>query len=151
MNFFFRNKNLSSKKRIILALNASLLRTWNDDDLINFQNISDVTVLPNIVALKDFEGRYGTLKDDIIKFRFSASLPMYFSLINPIPYVVYNNASGTESYNFGVFTNILNKSLPRQNFKIPSSFGFGIDWIYSQEKFSSANVFIKGAISIGEL
>jgi hypothetical protein len=151
-NFFFKNWNKNSSKRIAIALTGTIERTWNNEDLLNFQDMSKSTVLANIVVLEDFEGRYGVLKDDVIKMRFSAAVPMYFGRFNPIPYVVYKDSDiSNAKYHLGVFTNILNKKLTKSNFRIPSSFGLGVDSVYSDGDFSGLNVLIKGAISFGKV
>ena len=150
LNFFFRNKG-ESTSRVVLAINTSLLQSWNSDDLLNYQKISEVTVLPDIITLKDFKGSYGVINQNITKFRLAISSPMYFSVFNPIPYIVLNSTyKSYPKWNLGIFLNILTKSLPKQNFKIPTSLGIGIDWIYSADKFSKPNIFIKGAISFGK-
>jgi hypothetical protein len=151
-NFFFKNRSRNSKKRVALALNASVLRTWNDEDLLNYQTLSNITILSTIAALKDFEGRYGKLNNNISYSRFSISLPIYVSLLNLIPYIaIYSITDHIPQYRLGGFVNILSKSLPKQNFKIPASVGLGIETDYNYHQFSKPIIFLKGAISIGEL
>lgn len=150
-SFFFKNRNKERRIRNVLALHAKFTRTWNDDDLISYQKIGDVTVLPNVVALQAFEGRFGKLKNDITKFRLAFSAPFYISHINPIPYFVLNIQSKSNPiYFFGVFTNMLAKSLTKTDFKIPTSLGIGIDAKVQRGVVSRPNVFIKGSISFGE-
>jgi len=149
-NMVFKNSDTSIKHRIVLAFNGSLTRTWNDDDLISYQEAADAIITPAVVALEDFEGKYGTFKNNLTNLRLSVSLPMYFGHFNPIPYVVLNVRSATTpTYYFGLFTNIIsNKDLLKpQLFKIPSSLGVGVDWKLQSSKFSKGTVFVKGAIS----
>lgn len=148
-NIFFKNWTKSSN-RVILAFNGAVTRTWNDDDLLNYQDISKTTVLPAIVALKDFKGRYGTLDRNVIKVRFSFAFPMYIRRFNPIPYVVYSSASSKVSYNYGIFLNFTDKKLTKTKFKIPSSIGAGVDWVGIDGKPSDPSIFVKGALSFGK-
>lgn len=151
-NFFFKNMNRQSINRIVFALNLSLLRTWNDDQLISYQKISDVTILPTVVALEEFDGRYGRLNNEVTNLRISISLPMYFGILNPIPYVsFYSITNQNPQYRMGVFTNILNKGLTKENFKIPASIGIGIETMNTDGKFANPVILLKGAISLGEL
>ena len=146
-NFIFKKNDTTHKSRFVLALTATYKYTWNDDNLISYQNRSDVIVNPDVVALEEFDGRYGVLKKDVSSFRFSLSVPMYFGHFNLIPYGVWNPRSYSKPvYYFGFFTNILKDKLNIREFKIPSSLGIGFDWKYQDSKFSKAAVFIKGQI-----
>jgi hypothetical protein len=150
-SLFFKNRKKDRNIRNVFAVNGMLVRTWNDDDLISYQKISDVTILPNVVALKEFEGRYGKLQTDVTKFRLAVSGPMYIGYVNPIPYVVVNlQTKSNPIYYLGVFTNILTKPLSKTHFKIPTSIGLGIDTKLQGGVLSRPNVFIKGSISFGE-
>lgn len=132
-----------------LAVTGTLKHTWNKEDLINFQNIGSVTILPDIVALKEFKGKYGAFRSNITSGRFSLAVPMYYSNFNLIPYVVYNKLSAPASnYRMGAFLNILSKPLESTNIIIPSSLGFGVDWINKGGKFSGANFILTGVIKI---
>lgn len=150
-SLFFKNKN-DRKTRNVLAVNGRLLlRTWNDDNLLYYQKLSNTTVLTDAVAMEDFEGRYGNLKTDVTKFRLAVSAPFYYGHLNPIPYFVLNTQSGQSPiYFMGVFTNVLTKSLTKEKFKIPTSLGIGIDTKLFHGKLGSPNLFIKGSISFGE-
>ncbi|AYB34887.1 hypothetical protein [Chryseolinea soli] len=149
-NLFFKNWSGGSA-RMVFAFTGAILHTWNDDELINYQELSKTTVLPTIVALKDFKGRYGTLDRDVTKIRFSLAVPMYFSIVNPIPYLVFNSSSGNDSYTYGAFINVISKRLTKIKFKIPSSIGMGIDWTSTDGDVSDPKIFVKGAISLGKL
>lgn len=148
-NFTYFSK---SKSRNIIAVNVSYNRTWNDDDLLNYQNKSGVYIGSNVVALEDFEGRFGELKTNIDKFRLSTSFPFYIGYLNPIPYVVLVSSTGNSpKYFTGTFINILTKPLEAKDYTIPSSIGVGIDWTYSgDKKWSSPNIFLRGAINFGK-
>jgi hypothetical protein len=133
----------------ILAFNGSLLHTWNKDDLINYQNIGETTVLPTIVALTDFRGSYGSLKTNITNGRLSGAFAMYYWHLNLVPFIAYNYLSAPASnYHAGAFLNILAKPLIPNNIVIPSSLGIGIDWIHSAGNFSKANYILTGTIKI---
>lgn len=148
-NFTYFSK---SNFRNIIALNISFSRTWNDDDLLSYQNKSDVIIGSTVVALEEFDGRFGKLKTDINKFRISTSFPFYIGYLNPIPYVVLISSTGNSpKYFLGTFFNILTAPLEKKDYTIPASLGIGIDWTYSTDKkWSSANIFLKGAINFGK-
>ncbi len=146
---YFSNKKL----RNMLSFNFSYAKTWNDDELLNFKKKSDAIVTTDIVAFEEFDGRYGILNTNVDKIRVSASSPFYWGYINPIPYAVLVSASNSNpKYFFGTFVNILNKPLEKKDYAIPASFGIGIDWTYtSEQKWSSANIFIRGSINFGKM
>ncbi|SDH49339.1 hypothetical protein [Mucilaginibacter gossypii] len=133
----------------VLAITGTLQHAWNKDDLLNYQNISETTVLPTIVALSDFRGSYGSLKTNITNARISGAFAMYYWKLNLIPFLVYNYLSSPESnYHVGAFLNVLAKPLIPNNIVIPSSLGVGIDWIRSAGNFSHANYILTGTIKI---
>lgn len=145
-NFIFKNNDTNNTIRKVLAFTGSLTRTSKGDDLKSYQEIEDVTVLPDIVTLEELEGKYGVMKR-ITSFRLAASFPMYIGHFNPIPFVSFNAKSFSEPvYYVGVFTNILKDKLNVRSFQIPSSLGFGVDWKYTKNTFSKAIFFIKGEI-----
>lgn len=146
---YFSNKKL----RNMIALNFSYTKTWNDDELLNFKKVNDAVVTPNIVAFEEFDGRYGILNTKIDKFRVSGSSPFYWGYFNPIPYaVLVSTSNSTPKYFVGTFVNFLNKPLEKKDYSIPASFGVGIDWTYnSEQKWSSANIFIRGSINFGKM
>ena len=147
-NFTYFSK---SKFRNMIAINLSYNRTWNDDELLNFQTIDKTTIANNIVALEDFEGRYGLLSNEIDKVRLSTSFPFYIGYLNPIPYLVLNVSSNSApKYSVGTFINILTKKLEVKDFNIPSSFGLGIDWTYSANNWTKPSIFMRGAINFGK-
>lgn len=148
-NAIFRNKHVGVKSRILFATTFSFTRTWNDDDLLYYQDITRSIVTPQVVAMEDFEGRFGSLKKSLNNFRMSASFPIYFSHFNPIPFVaVRAREESSPAYYFGVFLNLLAKKdlLDAHLFKIPSTLGFGIDWKYYESSWSKPALFVKGEI-----
>jgi hypothetical protein len=146
---WFRPVRLNAKTHQVLALTASYNSTWNDDELLNYQNISEATVGSKVVAFQDFRGRYGSLKTGIGNFRASVAYPVYAGNFNPIPFFAYNNYSNDVSdYHLGLFLNLLAKPVEATNFKIPSAFGLGVDWIHSGSRFSSANFILKGTLAL---
>ncbi len=146
-NFIFRNLDTLNKHRIVLAFTGSATRTWNDDDLLSYQDIGDAIVTSEVVALEEFEGRFGILKPNVNSLRFSISLPMYFGNFNPIPFLVFNAKSfSMPSYRFGGFLNVLSKKLDQRKFSIPSSLGVGIDWKVQERKIAKGTLFVKGTI-----
>jgi hypothetical protein len=139
----------NAKCHKVIALTAAYNHTWNDDDLLNYQNISEATVTSNVVAFKDFRGRYGVLQTNISNLRFSAAMPFYVNHFNPIPFVVYNSYSNNQwDYHLGLFMNLLAQVVPPTNFKIPSAFGLGVDWVHTGSSFSSANLILKGTLAL---
>lgn len=141
----------ASTDKILFALNASFTKTWNDDDLLNFQNNADVTFRSSVVALEEFKGRYGPLQRDVSKFRVAASLPFYFWRLNPVPYTVLNAISGSmPKYYVGIFINVLTEER-KEAYSIPSSIGIGFDKeLGGDVKKKGINVFVKGSLSIGK-
>jgi hypothetical protein len=152
-SFFFRNKKASTKWKKSLSLYSFLGSTWNDRNLLSYQEITKVTLRPEVVALQDFDGRYGLLKKNFLKYRLAVSFPMFYGRLNPVPYwVAIFGTQNSPSYHIGVFTNILSSPLAKSNSKMPGSFGLGFDWVYATEHLSSkVNLFLKLAISFGKL
>lgn len=152
-SFFFKNKSGNSKWRKALALHTSLSSTWNDRNLLSYQEVSRVTSRPDVVAMQDFEGRYGTLKKNFFKYRLAVSFPMFYGQFNPAPYLVaIFGTQNSPSYHMGVFTNILSSSLTEAGSKMPSAFGVGFDWVYATEHLpAKVNLFVKASLSLGRL
>ena len=150
---FFANKNANSNWRKALSIYAAVSSTWNDRNLLSYQQISKVTVRPDVVAMQDFDGKYGSLKKNFFKYRMAASFPMYYKRFNPTPYLVaIFGTQNSPSYHMGVFTNIMALSLSKSNQKMPGAFGLGFDWVYATEHLSSkVNLFLKVAVSLGKL
>lgn len=143
---FFPKKNW-----VILTGNITFSNGWNDFGLLNFKDISNVIVNGDIVAFDNFDGKYGELVTNIQKLRFAASAPVTFSYLNFTPYIVVNALENVKPIILtGIFTNILSKKIDFQNFKLPSTFGFGIDWIRKESEWSKANIFIRGSVNIFE-
>lgn len=150
IGWYFRSRPTSNFRKT-LAFNASFLRTWNEDALQSYQNKGDVIILDEIVALKDFDGRYGVM-EDVNKLRMAVSFPMYYQRINPIPYVVLNYVTDVKpQYHMGIFTNILSSSLEIDKLSTKSSIGLGIDWAYKDSNLGNTSVVLKGTISLGNL
>lgn len=81
----------------------------------------------------------------------AVSIPMAFWYFNPIPYAVLSANSGSKpTYFLGIYNNLLSTEIKFRAFEAPSSFGIGIDWSSKDNKWSKANVFVRGNISIGE-
>ena len=150
---FFANKKPNNTWKKALSFYAAVSSSWNDRNLLSYQEISKVTLRPDVVAMQDFDGRYGILKKNFFKYRMAASFPMYYKRFNPTPYVVaIFGTQNSPSYHMGVFTNILASSLRRSDQKMPGTFGLGFDWVYATEHLSSkVNLFLKVAISLGKL
>jgi len=150
---FFANNNGNHHWRKALSFYAAVSSTWNDRNLLSYQQISKVTIRPDVVAMQDFDGRYGALKDNFFKYRMAASFPMFYKRFNPIPYVVaIFGTQNSPSYHMGVFTNFMSSSLNKADEKMPSTFGFGFDWVYATEHLSpKVNLFLKVAVSFGKL
>jgi hypothetical protein len=151
--FFFANKNSNSNWKKALSFYAAVSSTWNDRNLLSYQEIAKVTLRPDVVAMQDFDGRYGVLKKNFFKYRMAASLPLYYKRLNPTPYIVaIFGTQNSPSYHMGVFTNIMAASLRKSNQKMPSTFGLGFDWVYATEHLSSkVNLFLKLTVSLGKL
>jgi hypothetical protein len=151
--FFFKNKNGSGKWRSALSIYSAVGSSWNDRNLLSYQQISKLTIRPDVIAMQDFDGRYGVLKKNFLKYRMAVSLPMFYKRFNPTPYwVAIFGTQNSPSYHMGVFTNVLASSLNKSNNKMPATFGLGFDWVYATEHLSSkVNLFVKAAISLGRL
>jgi hypothetical protein len=150
-DFFYTNVPAWLKplrvQRFAIALHGSVRRTWNDDDLINYQDLDKVTVLPNAVALSDFRGRYGSLKTDVYQLRLAGSAPMYIGRLNPIPYAVFTHSvNGSTKLYPGLLLNILSKPVGGTSFSFPSTIGVGLDW--AEQTWSKPNLFVRGTFSL---
>jgi hypothetical protein len=151
--FFFKNKTGNPNWRKALSIYAALSSTWNDRNLLSYQGISKITIRPDVIAMQDFDGRYGALKNNFLKYRMAVSFPMFYKRLNPTPYwAAIFGTQNSPSYHMGIFTNVLSSSLKKSDTKMPSAFGVGFDWVYATEHLSSkVNVFVKAAISLGKL
>ena len=151
--FFFKNNNASNKWRKAFSIYSEVSSTWNDRNLLSYSQISKVTFRPDVIAMQDFNGRYGVLKKNFLKYRMALSFPMFYKRFNPTPYwVAIFGTQNSPSYHMGVFTNILSSSLAKSNTRMPGTFGVGFDWVYATEHLSSkVNLFVKASISLGKL
>jgi len=151
--FFFKNKNETSQWRKAFSIYSAVSSTWNDRNLLSYQQLSSVVIRPDVVAMQDFDGKYGVLKKNFFKYRMAASFPMFYKRLNPIPYwAAIFGTQNSPSYHMGVFTNVLASSLKKSNNRMPSTFGVGFDWVYATEHLSSkVNLFVKASISLGKL
>jgi hypothetical protein len=151
--FFFKNKSAASKWRKALSVYSAVSSTWNDRNLLSYQQISKIIVRSDVIAMQDFDGRYGVLKKNFLKYRMAVSFPLFYRRFNPIPYwVAIFGTQNSPSYHMGVFTNILSSSLNKSNKRMPGTFGAGFDWVYATEHLSSkVNLFVKASISFGKL
>lgn len=151
--FFFKNQTAGSKWRKALSIYSAVSSSWNDRNLLSYAEISKITVRPDVMAMQDFDGRYGALKKNFFKYRMAVSFPMFYKRFNPTPYwVAIFGTQNSPSYHMGVFTNILSSSLDKSNTKLPATFGVGFDWVYATEHLSSkVNLFVKASISLGKL
>lgn len=150
---FFKNRKEKTSWRKALSLFASVSSAWNDHNLLSYQEISKITFRPDVIAMQDFDGRYGVLRENFFKYRMAVSFPMFYKWFNPTPYwVAIFGTQNSPSYHMGVFTNILSSSLHKSNTRLPNSFGFGFDWVYATEHLpANVNLFLKLAISLGKL
>lgn len=151
--FFFGEGRPEGDWKHALSLYTAFSSTWNDHNLLSYQELSKTTLGPGLVALQDFEGRYGHLNRNFFKYRMAVSLPMFYKRINPTPYwAAIFGTQNSPSYHIGVFTNVLAAPLAASGGKMPSSFGLGFDWVYATEHLSSkVNLFLKIAVSLGRL
>lgn len=151
--FFFKNKKANSNWRTAMFIFASLSSTWNDHNLLFYQEVSKITLRPDVIAMQDFEGRYGVLRENFFKYRMAVSFPVFYKRFNPTPYfVAIFGTQNSPSYHMGVFTNVLSSSLSKSNSKLPSTFGLGFDWVYATEHLpAKVNLFLKASISLGKL
>ena len=150
---FFANKKGNNSWKKAFSIYAAVGSSWNDRNLLSYQEISKVTLRPDVVAMQEFDGRYGILKKNFFKYRMAASFPMFYKRFNPTPYLVaIFGTQNSPSYHMGVFTNILASSLSKSDVKMPAIFGLGFDWVYATEHLSSkVNLFLKVAVSLGNL
>jgi hypothetical protein len=136
---------------MLVAANASLSRGWNDEDLLNFKESKDAIITPAVVAFEKFDGKYGTVSNEINRFRISVSVPLKLGYYNPIPYVVLSARSEKEpGYFIGFYNNVLSKKINFKQFTLPTSFGLGVDWSKISGNWSSVNVFVRGNIQFGD-
>jgi hypothetical protein len=149
-SFFFKNKTANSRWKKALAFYLALSGTWNDRNLLSYQEVSKITLRPDVIAMQDFDGRYGVLKKNFFKYRMAVSAPMFYKKLNPVPYfVAIFGTQNSPSYHMGVFTNLLSTSLENSESKFPSSFGFGFDWVYATERLpAKVNLFVKASVSL---
>ncbi|GGG35638.1 hypothetical protein [Hymenobacter glacieicola] len=147
-NFYFAAPSgVKKPTRWVIALNTSIVRTWNSDDLISYQNLDKATIAQNAVAFEKFEGRYGTLDKSVWKGRASIAVPVFFWHINLIPfYAVSTNFNNKTKSTPGVNLNYVTQPIQWYKYKFPSSVGLGLDWF--DKKASKPNLFIRGAFSI---
>jgi hypothetical protein len=145
-------KSDGKEKFHVLSAIASFSKTWNDDDLLNYREIENVTITQTVIGLDKFSGRFGELNENINKLRVAVSYATVVGIFNPIPYIIFtdNNISAPK-YHVGLFLNILSKKLDKADYTIPSSIGLGIDFINAESKWSSANIFLKGSINFGKI
>jgi hypothetical protein len=151
--FFFKNKKQDPNWRKALSIYTSLSSTWNDHNLLSYQEISKATLRPDVIAMQNFDGRYGVLRKNFLKYRMAISFPMFYKRLNPTPYLAaIFGTQNSPSYHMGVFTNVLSSSLKKSNTKLPSTFGIGFDWVYATEHLpAKVNLFLKIAVSLGKL
>jgi hypothetical protein len=151
--FFFKNKKGNANFTKALSLYTALSSTWNDHNLLSYQEISKLTFRPDVVAMQNFDGRYGALRSNFFKYRMVVSFPLFYKRLNATPY--WAGIFGTQnspSYHMGVFTNILSSPLNKSTTRMPSNFGIGFDWVYATEHLpASVNLFLKASISLGSL
>lgn len=150
---FFKNKKPNPNWRKALSVYTALSSTWNDHNLLSYQEVSEITLRPDVIAMQDFDGRYGVLRENFFKYRMAVSFPMFYKRFNPTPYwVAIFGTQNSPSYHMGVFTNLLASSIDQSKTKMPSTFGIGFDWVYATEQLSSkVNLFLKVAVSFGKL
>lgn len=151
--FFFKNKKGNPNWRNALSIYTSLSSTWNDHNFLSYQEVSKITSRPDVIAMQDFDGRYGVLRDNFFKYRMAVSFPMFYKRFNPTPYwAAIFGTQNSPSYHMGVFTNLLASPLNKSKTKMPSTFGLGFDWVYATERLpAKVNLFLKLAVSFGKL
>lgn len=137
----------------ILSFNMSASNGWNNSELKNYKDITNVITTPSVVAFDNFDGKFGTLKTRLNNFRLGISLPINLHRTQLIPYVVHSSSVGTSPlFITGTYLNIvLGESSDFNKLKVPSAFGIGIDWVKNEKKWTSPNIFIRGAFTIGKL
>lgn len=137
--------------KLVIAFNGSYLHTWNDDDLINYKKI-DGSMINNVVAFEEADGRYGVLNKNVETYRLSMSVPIYVWYLNPIVYYSeYLPVNATHYSKIGIFFNIMNKTFDIDDGELPSTVGIGWDFDIKQKNISAPNYFLKGTISFGKL
>ena len=147
----FPKANLNfSKLNFITAIEAQFyLRTWNKDELLNYQLIKDVETNVDVIAFEDFRGKYGVLDNNVKKIRLAISEPIFYKRMNLTPYAVLNATSNNKpEYRVGSNVNLTQAQLNRNDINFEGSFGIGIDWGYNSDNWSKANIFLRGSISL---
>lgn len=132
--------------------------TYNRNELLNFKDVTDIIQNNNIVAFDSFDGKYGVLDNNLNGARMSFAFPIffknrvwkYFPYLIPTPYYSLRLTKDIKpNHNLGFSFNFSGSQPFKDNkFNVPSSFGFGIDWSNSNNKWSKANIFLSGSITI---
>jgi hypothetical protein len=144
VNHLFPHSN-TAKFYWLLSVTASVYHTWNDDELLSYQNVDAATITNNIVAFDSFRGRYGDFKNNITNGRFSAATPLYWWYLNLIPFAELNTYSNNQSdYHLGAFMLVLPEKITATHYSIPTSLGVGVDWTHAKGGFAGADFIITG-------
>lgn len=147
INLYFR-KRKTTGPRIFTTFIASATKTYNDDQLLSFKELGQLTSHGNVVAFKDFDGKYGTLNTDVSRLRLASSLPIFWGKFNPIPFAVVNvTNTSAPRYLAGCIFNAMSKALPINDFTIPAVIGFGVNQVMQGSTPAKTEVYIKGSLS----
>lgn len=139
-------------KWLVFSINGSVSNGWNDNQLLNFKAIEDVTLDDNVVAFESFDGKYGELLEGRNKARFAFSMSMTASYFNFIPYTSVNCATfDSPDYYVGLYTGFLTGKINYHQFdELPSTFGVGVDFKVSSDSWQLPNIFIRGNFNLKE-
>lgn len=106
---------------IAASLNASYLpKTYNTTSLINFKQLDAGRVNNDIAAFKDFDGKYGTIDNQVSGGNVSLSLPVFIQYqasrlipyMVPVPYISTQYLSSAEpKYHTGLAIGFFPKSV----------------------------------------
>ncbi|WP_123906869.1 MULTISPECIES: hypothetical protein [unclassified Chryseobacterium] len=147
----------SSKRKQLVSFSLNYSNTWNNESLLNFSELNSSIINSNVVATKNFIGKYGVLEKNISKMNVNISVPIdldkqtrkeILSYLTIIPYAsAYYVQNQKPAYYFGLYNNFLDKNVDFRQYSNSSSLGIGIDWGYINNKWTSANIFLRGTIN----
>lgn len=142
---------------------------YNKKDLNNYLLEGNTNVENGVVFTNNssFDGKYGTLRNDIKSVQLSFSVPFVpekiykaLPIISPIPYIsVIAQDRSRPTLTTGFALGFLSSSLfgkeseekaggVYRGFNVPSFLTIGVDWSYNNLKWTSPNYFISGSIKL---
>jgi hypothetical protein len=152
------NSTIVKSEYFMPAFNVTLERTWNKNDLDQYQRNSPVYQNSQIVVLDDFEGLIGSVENRR-HARVAVSVPSFLpgegtfsSHFSMAPYYVLNiNEKAFPTHNYGFSLNFFKDPVKGPGASIGDCFGIAIDFEQVGKEISAPQVFIYGTISFSGL